>query len=87
MSEYVSARTFRFLRELAEHNERPWFEANKARYVAEVRDPLLRFVAAVGPQLAKVSRQIVADPRPVGGSLFRIHRDVRTRARTRRTRR
>ena len=26
---------------------------------------------------AKLSRQIVADPRPVGGSLFRIHRDVR----------
>ena len=46
MSEFVSARTFRFLRELAEHNERPWFEANKARYVAEVRDPLLRFVGA-----------------------------------------
>jgi uncharacterized protein (TIGR02453 family) len=77
MSEFVSARTFRFLRELAEHNERPWFEANKARYAAEVRDPLLRFVVAVGPKLAKVSRQIVADPRPVGGSLFRIHRDVR----------
>jgi uncharacterized protein (TIGR02453 family) len=77
MSEFVSARTFRFLRELAEHNERPWFEANKARYAAEVRDPLLRFVAAAGPKLAKVSRQIVADPRPVGGSLFRIHRDVR----------
>jgi uncharacterized protein (TIGR02453 family) len=77
MSEFVSPRTFGFLRELAAHNERPWFEANKARYVAEVRDPLLRFVAAAGPKLGKLSRQIVADPRPVGGSLFRIHRDVR----------
>src|SRR5262245_20362515 len=77
MSEFVSPRTFRFLRELAAHNERPWFEANKARYLADVRDPLLRFVAAVGPKLKAVSRQIVADPRPAGGSLFRIHRDVR----------
>ena len=77
MSAYVSPRTFRFLRELAAHNERAWFEANKARYVEEVRDPLLRFVAAVGPKLAKLSRHVVADPRPVGGSLFRIHRDVR----------
>ena len=77
MSAFVSPRTFRFLRELAEHNERAWFEANKARYLEEVRDPLLRFVAAVGPRLAKLSRHVVADPRPVGGSLFRIHRDVR----------
>jgi uncharacterized protein (TIGR02453 family) len=42
-----------------------------------VRDPLLRFIAAMGPKLGKISRHVVADPRPVGGSLFRIHRDVR----------
>jgi len=77
VSEFVSPRTFRFLRELAEHNERAWFEANKQRYLDDVRDPLLRFVAALGPKLAKLSRSVVADPRPVGGSLFRIHRDVR----------
>jgi len=77
VSELVSPRTFRFLRELAEHNERAWFEANKQRYLDDVRDPLLRFVAAAGPKLTKLSRSVVADPRPVGGSLFRIHRDVR----------
>ncbi|MGH3028548.1 MAG: DUF2461 family protein [Gaiellaceae bacterium] len=31
----------------------------------------------VGPDLRKVSTQLVADPRPVGGSMFRIYRDVR----------
>ena len=77
MSAFVSPRTFRFLRELAAHNKRPWFEANKQRYLEDVRDPLLRFVSAMGPKLAKQSRSIVADPRPLGGSLFRIHRDVR----------
>jgi len=77
LSEFVTPRTFAFLRELAAHNERAWFEANKARYLVEVRDPLLRLVAAVAPKLAKLSRYVVADPRPVGGSLFRIHRDVR----------
>ncbi len=74
---FVTSRTFAFLRELAAHNERPWFERNKPRYLDEVRDPLLRFVAACGPRLAKLSPHVVADPRPVGGSLFRIHRDVR----------
>jgi uncharacterized protein (TIGR02453 family) len=77
MSDFITPSTFRFLGELAANNERAWFEANKQRYLGEVRDPLLRFVAACGPKLAKLSRQIVADPRPLGGSLFRIHRDVR----------
>jgi|SRR5579871_3372702 len=68
---------FRFLRELERHNERPWFQANKERYENEVRAPALRFIETVGPGLARISRQLVADPRPVGGSLFRIYRDVR----------
>ena len=74
---YVTPRTFAFLRELAANNDRGWFEANKQRYLAEVRDPLLRFVADFAPRLAKLSKHMVADPRPVGGSLFRIYRDTR----------
>ena len=42
-----------------------------------MRDPLLRFVADFAPKLAKISKHMVADPRPVGGSLFRIYRDTR----------
>jgi uncharacterized protein (TIGR02453 family) len=42
-----------------------------------VKEPFLRFIEDVGPALRKVSRNLVADPRPVGGSLFRIYRDVR----------
>jgi uncharacterized protein (TIGR02453 family) len=73
----ITPRTFAFLRDLALHNDRPWFEANKDRYLLEVRDPLLRFVAAFGPRLAKLSANMVPDPRPVGVSLFRIYRDTR----------
>jgi len=73
----VRPELFRFLKELRVHNERGWFEANKARYVCEVRDPALAFVAAVGPKLAAISPHIVADPRPSGGSLLRIYRDTR----------
>ena len=42
-----------------------------------MRSPALRFVADFAEPLAKVSRHVVADPRPVGGSLFRFHRDTR----------
>jgi uncharacterized protein (TIGR02453 family) len=73
----ITPRTFAFFRELALHNDRPWFEANRERYLREVREPLLGFVTAFGAPLAKLSAHMVADPRPVGGSLFRIHRDTR----------
>jgi len=69
--------SFDFLRQLAANNNREWFTANKQRYIDEVRDPLLEFIADCGPLLAKISKYIVADPRPVGGSLFRIYRDTR----------
>jgi uncharacterized protein (TIGR02453 family) len=68
---------FAFLRELAANNNREWFLANRTRYEADVRDPALKFIAEVGPRLREISTHVVADPRPVGGSLFRLNRDTR----------
>jgi uncharacterized protein (TIGR02453 family) len=68
---------FRFLRDLAKNNNRDWFNANKSRYETSVRDPSFAFVRAVGPKLGSLSRHLVADPRPVGGSVMRIYRDIR----------
>ncbi|HXA42065.1 MAG TPA: TIGR02453 family protein [Candidatus Solibacter sp.] len=74
---YFTPALFDFLRQLKKHNDRKWFQENKARYEADVRDPALRFIEAIGPGLRKISPHIVADPKPVGGSLFRINRDIR----------
>ncbi len=68
---------FDFLRELKENNDRAWFEANRARYIGDVRDPMLDFIAAFGEPLAAISPHFRADPRANGGSLFRIYRDTR----------
>jgi uncharacterized protein (TIGR02453 family) len=76
-SRWFTPELFVFLEELRLHNDRDWFDRNKERYVAHVRDPMLRFIADVAPALARVAPRLVADPRPVGGSLFRIHRDTR----------
>ena len=69
---------FAFLEELARNNHREWFQANKRRYDADVVEPVLRFIEAVGLEvLPRVSQSFVADPRKNGGSMFRISRDTR----------
>lgn len=77
MGSYFSPKFFKFLKDLEKNNDRQWFNANKERFEEDARDPFLNFIADAGPHLRKVSTQIMADPRPVGGSLFRIYRDVR----------
>jgi uncharacterized protein (TIGR02453 family) len=68
---------FRFLRDLARNNNRPWFQAHKSAYETDVLAPCLAFVEALAPKVAAISPTLVGDPRPVGGSLMRIYRDVR----------
>jgi uncharacterized protein (TIGR02453 family) len=77
MSTYFTDKTFRFLRALARNNERAWFHAHKQDYDDHVRAPLQRLVTELQPHLAEVTLQFRADPRPVGGSLYRIQRDTR----------
>lgn len=66
--------TLDFLRALERHNEKGWFEANRARYERSVRQPLAALVEEVDVRLATIAPEIVGDPKR---SLFRIHRDVR----------
>ena len=68
---------FAFFRELKANNDRVWFADNKQRYRDSVQAPMSEFVSAMAPHLGKISKNFVCDPRPNGGSIFRIHRDVR----------
>ncbi|MGV8943229.1 DUF2461 domain-containing protein [Thermomonas sp.] len=77
MSAYFSAKTFKFLRGLARHNEREWFHAHKPEYEAHLRQPYQRLLLDLQPALAGISLHFRADPKTVGGSLYRIHRDTR----------
>jgi uncharacterized protein (TIGR02453 family) len=63
-----------FLRGLARHNDRVWFEANRSRYESELRGPLAALVEEVDAHLGTIAPEIVGHPKR---SLFRIHRDVR----------
>jgi uncharacterized protein (TIGR02453 family) len=68
---------FAFLAELRANNDRDWFAANKERYESLVLEPALAFIEDFGYRLESISPHFRADPRRVGGSLFRIHRDTR----------
>jgi uncharacterized protein (TIGR02453 family) len=72
-----SAATFSFLDEIAANNNRAWFDANKLRYEAAVREPALEFIAAMGPLLERFAPSFRAEPRKLGGSLMRVFRDTR----------
>ena len=74
---YFSRELFGFLRELRGHNKRDWFQKNKQRYEAHVRDPFLRFITDLGPGLHKINPHIVVNASPTGGSMMRIYRDIR----------
>ncbi|HZY69387.1 MAG TPA: TIGR02453 family protein [Thermoplasmata archaeon] len=66
-----------FMRALAKNNNRDWFNAHKVQYLADVQEPALAFIRAAGPKLRNLSKHLIADARPFGGSLSRIYRDTR----------
>jgi uncharacterized protein (TIGR02453 family) len=72
-----SQNTIQFLEELSLNNNRTWFEANRQRYEQDVREPALAFIEAIGPGLHAISPELTAVAKKSGGSLMRIHRDLR----------
>jgi uncharacterized protein (TIGR02453 family) len=74
---HFDAAFFSFFTELAENNNREWFQANKRRYERDVKDACLGFITDFGPYLHDISPHFTAIPKAVGGSMFRIYRDTR----------
>ena len=68
---------FEFLEQLADNNNRPWFQEYKWRYEGEVLEPAMAFINAFQPRLKRISPHFVASDRRVGGSLMRVYRDTR----------
>jgi uncharacterized protein (TIGR02453 family) len=67
----------KFLRNLERNNNRAWFDAHKTQYEDEVREPALMFIRIMARHVHKISPHLTARDKRVGGSLMRIHRDVR----------
>ena len=63
-----------FLADLAENNERAWFQPRKADYERLIKEPFEALCVALAGRFAERGLPLVADPRR---SPFRIYRDVR----------
>ena len=68
---------FSFLSDLAENNNRDWFNDNKIDYEQFVVEPVVDFTHAIASPLETISPNFVTDARRNGGSMFRIYRDTR----------
>ena len=63
-----------FLRNLAKHNRKEWFEDHRGDYETQIKAPMLAFIEEMDVRLATIVPEIIGSPRK---SMFRIHRDVR----------
>jgi uncharacterized protein (TIGR02453 family) len=68
--------TLEFLKGIAAHNDKAWFEANRPLYEAGYVAPARAFVEAIGPRLRGISPSVQFEPK-VNGSMGRINRDIR----------
>jgi uncharacterized protein (TIGR02453 family) len=71
---YFRPEALTFLRNLARHNDRAWFQPRKAQFEAELRQPMLAIVRKITSAMADFAPNHV---RPAEKSLFRIYRDTR----------
>ncbi len=64
----------RFLRDLAEHNERDWFQPRKEVYDRSVKAPMTALVQALNEKLMTLAPEYVTEPRH---AVYRVYRDTR----------
>lgn len=68
--------TLAFLKGIHAHNEKAWFDANRALYEAGYVAPARAFVDTVGPKLKTLAPEVQYEAK-VNGSMSRINRDIR----------
>jgi uncharacterized protein (TIGR02453 family) len=71
---HFTQEAFRFLRALARHNDREWFNARKPIYEQALKEPMLAVIAAINQALAHFAPEHI---RPPQKAMMRIYRDTR----------
>jgi uncharacterized protein (TIGR02453 family) len=63
-----------FFKGLERNNDKQWFEAHRAEYENEVREPMRALIDDMNARFARFAPEIGGDPKR---SMFRINRDIR----------
>ncbi len=71
---YFRPEAITFLRNLAKHNDRAWFQPRKSQFEAELKEPMLTIIRKITEAMVDFAPNFV---RPAEKSLFRIYRDTR----------
>jgi uncharacterized protein (TIGR02453 family) len=72
----LEAVTFRFFRELARNNHKPWMDANRDRYKSCVVEPFRAMIERLAPAATRLNPRFETSGR-VGVNFSRINRDIR----------
>lgn len=71
-----SPAAIRYLEELAQNNNKPWFDAHRSTFDAELVRPAIAFVEGLRPALLAMDPDLKVEAK-LGGSIFRFNRDLR----------
>ena len=74
---YFTKEGMSFLKKLEKNNARDWFHEHKSDYEDLIRSPALNFIDDMEHDITHLSPHFLAIAKKVGGSLMRVHRDVR----------
>jgi len=71
---YFTKNSFEFLTDLEKNNDREWFNANKKRFIEDLKDPFEKFIADLIEAMTPFFDSMPIAPKD---AIFRIYRDVR----------
>jgi uncharacterized protein (TIGR02453 family) len=74
MPTHFTPEALKFLRSLARHNDRAWFDPRKSIYERELKAPMLALIEEINHSLARFAPDHV---RPPHKAMLRIYRDTR----------
>ena len=74
MATHFSPASIKFLRDLAKHNDREWFEPRKPIYEKELKAPMLALIGEITEAMHAFAPDFI---RPPQKSMMRIYRDIR----------
>lgn len=74
---YFTTQGMNFLSKIEKNNNRDWFHEHKSDYESLIRTPALNFIDDMAMIFRLFPPHFLAVAKKVGGSLMRVHRDVR----------